>query len=331
MRLSGIRMRDGVEMSNAVAGRSPKSRASKPEIQVEQLRADDLLAAGRLLYKTADEIRKNAGLEPCGVKLRTAPPLLSHIYSQDPDLSWGAYVGDELVGFSTTHMRDRQWHVAYLFVDSEYQNRGLGTRLLKTGIDEATRREAYFMSQCTFIYNTKAIGLCTKLGLFPRKNLMLMEGPPASDVVWPALTSPIEGRLIDSTALLSDLNQMDREVRGINRAVDHCYWLADDDHEGHVFYNQGNLIGYAYITHQGFIGPVLTLRDSFLPEIVLYCLRILGQRPRTNPKIWLNGKNFTTLQLILNHGFEIKEIALLMTNRMFCDVRRYVPASLAVF
>jgi hypothetical protein len=25
------------------------------------------------------------------------------------------------------------------------------------------------------------------------------------------------------------------------------------------------------------------------------------------------------------------EIALLMTNRMFCDMRRYIPASLAVF
>ena len=318
-------------MSNAVAGRTPKARASKPEIQIEQLRADDLLAAGRLLWKTADEIRKSAGLEPYGMKLRAAPPLLSHIYSQDPDLSWGAYVGNELVGFSTTHMRDRQWHVAYLFVDPEYQNRGLGTKLLKTGIDEATRREAYFMSQCTFSYNMKAIGLYTKLGMFPRKNLMLMEGPPASDVAWPALTSAIEGRLIGSTALLSDLNQMDREVRGINRAVDHCYWLADDDHEGHVFYHQGNLIGYAYVTKQGFIGPILTVRDSFLPEIVLYCLRLLAQRPSTAPKIWLNGKNFTTLQLIFKHGFKIKEIALLMTNRMFCDVRRYVPASLAVF
>ena len=318
-------------MSNAVAGRTPKSRSRETEIQVEPLRAGDLLAAGRLLYKTADDIRKNAGLEPYGVKLRTAPPLLSHIYGQDPDLSWGAYVGDELVGFSTTHMRDRQWHVAYLFVDPAYQNRGLGTQLLKTGIDEAARREAYFMSQCTFIYNTKAIGLYTKLGMFPRKNLMLMEGPPASEVAWPGLTTAIEGRLIDSTALLNDLNHMDREVRGINRAVDHCYWLADDEHEGHIFYHQGNVIGYAYVTKQGFIGPVLTLRDSFLPEIVLYCLRILAQRPSTIPKIWVNGKNFTTLQLLLGHRFKIKDIALLMTNRMFCDVRRYVPASLAVF
>jgi len=318
-------------MSNAVAGRTPKSRAGKAEIQIEQLRADDLLAAGRLLYKTADEIRQSVGLDPYGVKLRTAPPLLSHIYSQDPDLSWGAYVGDELVGFSTTHMRDRQWHVAYLFVDPEYQNRGLGTRLLKTGITEAIRREAYFMSQCAFMYNLKAIGLYTKLGLFPRKNLMLMEGPPASEVTWPELTSAIEGRMIDSTALLNDLNAMDREVRGINRTVDHCYWLADDEHEGYVFYHQGNLIGYAYITQQGFVGPVLALRDSFLPEIVLFCLRVLAKRDRTVPKIWVNGKNFTTLQMILNNGFRIKEIALLMTNRMFCDVRRYIPASLAVF
>lgn len=318
-------------MSNATVGRTPKSRTEKTDIRIEQLRAEDLLAAGRLLYRTADDVRKNAGLDPYGIKLRTAPPLLSHIYGQDPDLSWGAYVGDELAGFSTSHMRDRQWHVAYLFVDPEYQNRGLGSRLLKTGIQEATRREAYFMSQCAFMYNLKAIGLYTKLGMFPRKNLMLMEGPPACEVTWPELTSSIEGKLIDSTALLNDLNSMDREVRGINRTVDHCYWLADDEHEGYVFYHQGNLVGYAYVSERGFIGPVLTLRDSFLPEVVLFCLRILSQREATIPKVWVNGKNFTTLQLILNNGFRIKEIALLMTNRMFCDVRRYIPASLAVF
>lgn len=318
-------------MTNVVAGRSPKQKAGKAEIRIEGLRADDLLAAGRLMYKTADEIRRGAGLEPYDMKLRAAPPLISHIYGQDPDLSWGAYEGDKLVGFATSHLRDRQWHIAYLFVDPEYQNRGLGTQLLKTGLAEAARREAYFMSQCTFIYNTKAIGLYTKLGMFPRKNMMLMEGPDASSVEWPPITSQIESRLIDSTALLNDLNQMDREVRGINRAVDHCYWLADDDHEGHVFSHEGHLIGYAYITQRGFIGPVLALRDAYLPEIVLHCLRLLAQRSDTRPKLWLNGKNFTTLQLTLNHGFKIKEIALLMTNRMFCDVRRYIPSSLAVF
>lgn len=319
-------------MSNAVAGRVPKTRSRKAaEITIEQLREDDLLAAAQLMYRTADEVRKQAGQDPYNMKLTAPPALLTHIYRQDPDLSWGVYEGSQLVGFAASHMRDRQWHVAYLFVDTPHQGRGLGTRLLTTGLEEANRREAHFTSQCTFIYNTRAIGLYTRLGMFPRKNLMLMHGPVGVDATMPAPSSAIEAQLINSTELLNDLNFMDREVRGINRAADHCYWLADDDYDGFIFSHQGNKIGYAYVSRQGCIGPVLALRDSFLPDLILHCIRHVGSRPDVTPKIWLNGKNFATLQLLLGNGFRIKDIALLLTNRMFCDVRRYVANSLAVF
>ncbi|GAB4322311.1 MAG: GNAT family N-acetyltransferase [Candidatus Zixiibacteriota bacterium] len=323
-------------MSNAVAGRSPRSKAKKKketdDIRIVQLQEADLVEAAKLMYRSANALRESVGLAPYTIRFRAAPPLLSHIYSQDPDLSWGAYEGDTLVGFSSSHMRDRQWHIAYLFVDPDYQNRGLGKQLLRTGIDEATRREAHFMSQCTFIYNTKSIGLYTKMGMFPRKNLMHLEGPPASSYAWPKLSAPITPEMITSTDVLNDLNLMDREVRGINRAVDHCYWLADDDHEGYVFRHNNNLVGYAYISQQGQIGPVLAMRDMYLSEIILHCLHLLAARgDDVVPKIWLNGKNFTSLQMLLNNQFRIQEIGLLLTNRMFCDVRRYVPSSMAVF
>ena len=319
-------------MANAVVGRAPKPKTHKAAISIDPLKEDDLLTAAKLMYRTADEVRKTSGLEPKNVKLKTTPPLLAHIFGQDPDLSWGAYEGDKLVGFASSHMRDRQWHVAYLFVDPAYQNRGLGRTLLQTGLDEARRREAHFTSQCTFIYNIKAVGLYTRMGMFPRKNLMLMEGPKVSTVDWPAPTAPIEPRPIDSTALLNDLNHMDREVRGINRAADHCYWLADDDHDGYVFAQQSNLVGYAYVSRQGCIGPVLVMRDTYMPDVILHCIRALAEKsPDVTPRLWLNGKNFASLQLLLGLGFRIQEIGLLLTNRMFCDVRRYVAASMAVF
>ena len=324
-------------MANAVAGRAPRTRAKKKpaqasgEVRIEQLREKDLLEAALLMYRSANALRKTVGLELYGPKLTAAPPLLAHIYSQDPDLSWGAYQDDKLLGFATSHMRDRQWHIAYLFVEPEHQSQGIGKQLLSTGLAEAHKREAHFTSQCTFIYNAKAIGLYTKMGMFPRKNLMHMEGPAANSVEWPKPNSNLVPELISSTAVLNELNFMDREVRGINRAVDHCYWLADDDHDGYVFKNQNNTVGYAYISQHGCIGPVLAMRDMYLPDILLNCLHLLAERGDVVPKIWLNGKNFASLQMLLNNGFRIKEIGLLLTNRMFCDVRRYVASSMAVF
>ncbi len=321
-------------MTDVAAGaRKPKTKdkSQKSDVRIDQLKETDLLAAARLMYKTADEMRKQAGRPLFNKKLKAAPPLLSHIYRQDPDLQWGIYDGEKLIGFSSSHMRDRQWHVAYLFVDSAHQGKGHGTQLLRTGLDEARKREAHFTSQCTFIYNIRAVGLYTRMGMFPRKNLMLMEGPVANTVDWPKPSSPIQGQPINSTALLSDLNHMDREVRGINRSADHCYWLADDDYDGYVFTHGGNKVGYAYVSQMGCIGPVLAMRDTYLPDIVAFCLNKLAERPDVRPRIWLNGKNFATLQMVLSNGFQIKEIGLLLTNRMFCDVRRYVGASMAVF
>ncbi|HUU45162.1 MAG TPA: GNAT family N-acetyltransferase [Acidobacteriota bacterium] len=307
------------------------AKSVKTEPRIGPLAAGDLLPAARLMYRTVDEIRGQAGLAPLGLKVKTTPPLLRHIFDQDPDLSWGAYDGDKLVGFATSHMRDRQWHVAYEFVDTAYQDRGLGTALLRTGLTEAQKRGAHITSQCTFTYNPKAIALNTRLGMFPRKHLILMEGPRCTEIHCPEPPATITAHPIDSTALLSDLNHMDREIRGINRGKDHCYWLADDDYAGYVFRSGNNIIGYAYLSNLGFIAPVLATRDTYLADILAHCLRLLSANYDVTPRIWLNGKNFASLTLLLKHGFQIKEIALLMTNRMFCDMRRYVPASLAVF
>jgi GNAT superfamily N-acetyltransferase len=315
----------------SVAEKPTRAAVPKKEPRIAPLAAGDLLDAARLMSRTVDDQRTHAGLPPLEMRFKTPPPLLRHIYEQDPDLSWGAYDGDTLVGFATSHMRDRQWHGAYMFVDPDHQNRGLGTALLRTELAEAEKREAYITSQCTFTYNPKAIALYTRLGMFPRKNLMLLEGPACKEMKCPDLTETVVPRLIDSTALLADLNHMDREIRGINRSVDHCYWLADENHTGYVFAVGGTLVGYAYISHQGFVAPVLATRDTYLPDIIAHCLHLLAKECDGTPKLWLKGKNFASLHMLLTHGFMIKEIALLMTNRMFCDMRRYLPSSLAVF
>ncbi len=316
----------------SAAESKPKAAASTVGTpRITNLAETDLLDAAKLMARTVDYVRSEAGMDPLGLSFKTTPPLMQHIYEQEPDLSWGAYDSDKLVGFAISHMRDRQWHSAYLFVDPDYQNKGLGAALVKTGLAEAEKREAYITSTCTFTYNPKAIALYTRLGMFPRKNLMLMEGPHCKDMACPPPNESIIPKVISSTALLADLNHMDREIRGINRSVDHCYWLADDAYTGYVFESGNNLVGYAYISQQGFIAPVLAVRDTFLPDIIAHCMRLLKDNYDVAPKMWLNGKNFASLQLLLNHGFQIKEIGLLMTNRMFCDMRRYLPSSLAVF
>jgi len=298
---------------------------------LEPLRAVDLPAAGRIMYRSANEFRKNAGLPALTTPLRQPPPLMQHIYAQDPKLSWGGYDGKKLTGYLISHIRDRQWHVAYHFVDPAYQDRGIGRDLLQAGLAEARKRDKYFLSGCTFAYNLKAIGLYSRLGLFPRKDLFVMQRSSKGDWPLPPRPGAITMTPISSVETVIELNRMDCEIRGNNRSADHCYWLADDDHTGYVFSTGDRLAGYAYISGKGSIGPVLAVRDIFLVDILLHCLYEAKDKKNQNIRVLVSGKNFASLQLLMNSGFSFHEIAVLMTNRVFCDMRRYLPHSLVVF
>ncbi len=300
-------------------------------INIGPLRSDDLLDAGRLMYRSRNYFRKTAGLEPYAVRLRRPVPLMRHIYGQEPALSWGAYDGTKLAGFLISHLRDRQWHAAWFFVDPSYHRRGIGRALLQTGLGEADVRNMYFLSSYTFAYNLPAIGLFSSFGLFPRKNNLRMIRPREGEWALPRRSTTVTMTPIKSIDTVTELNRMDGEVRGINRAADHCYWLANDIYTGYIFKVAGRIIGYAYIADDGSIGPVLATRDMHLVDILVHCLYEAQASKCDQVSVWVNGKNFGSQQVLLANKFVLREIGVLVTNRVFCDMRRYLPHSPIVY
>lgn len=300
-------------------------------VTIERLREADLLEAGRLMIRSSNVLRKEAGLAPSTARLRQPVPMMKHIFLQDPDLSWAAYDDDKLVGYLISYVRDRQWYVGYFFVDPLYQCTGIGRDLLQAGLSKAQESDMYFLSQCTFTYNLKAIGLYSQFGMFPRKNLFLLGRPMSGDWSLPTRPEALIMSRINSIETLAELNRMDCEVRGVNRAADHCYWLADEDYAGYVFSSGDRQVGYAYVSNKGDIGPVLASRDMFLTDMLIHCLYELRDIKTKDVHIWVSGKNFGALQLLLSNDFRFEEVAILMTNRVFCDLRRYLPHSLVVF
>lgn len=310
---------------------SGQRTAELTQCTVGQLREADLLEAGRLMYRSINHFRKQGGMPLETVRLRRPVPLMEHIYGQSPGLNWGAYHCGKLVGFLSSHIRDLQWYIAYIFVDPQYHERGIGRQLLEAGMEEARRRDMRFLSGCTFSYNTNAIGLLSHCGLYPRKNIMHLLRPAHCELALPPRTTTVEMEAITTIETVTELNRLDCEVRGANRGVDHCYWLANNDYKGFIFTAGGRTAGYAYITLDGHIGPVLAARDMFLTDILNHCLHELVQIRNGEIDVWINGKNFGGLRLLLETGFKYREIAVLMTNRVFCDMRRYLPHSMAVF
>ena len=302
--------------------------------QIQPLREGDLALAGQLMYRAVNLVRERAGLPPLagpGGGGRRPLPLMNYIFSQGPELSWGAYDGRTLAGFLVGCVRDRQWHVAYLFVDPEYQGLGIGRDLLSQGFGDPRVQEMHFFSQCAPTHDLRAIGLASHFGMFPRKTLLLMRGTDLRNRALRPRSETVVMQPIASVETVSELNRMDCEVRGVNRAADHCFWLSQDDYAGFVFAVNERTVGYAYISRKGAIGPVLAARDLFMTDLLVHCLHEVREQKCEDVHLWVCGKNFIAIQLLLESGLRFEEIAVLMTNRVFCDLRRYLPHSLVLF
>ena len=294
------------------------------------MRESDLGEAGRLMYRTANLERKNSGLPPLTVQVRRSPPLMQHLFSQCPGLSWGAYDGQTLAGFLVSHIRDRQWHAAYLAVDPTYQGLGIGRELLRTAMTDARVQEMHIFSQCALNFNLRVVGLASRFGMFPRKDLFLMRRTGLEGWSLPPRSQTIVMDRISSVETVTELNRMDCEVRGVNRAADHCLWLAQDDCTGFVFTLNERAVGYAYFFRTGMVGPVLAARDVFMTDILVHCLHEVKEHKNDDVRFWISGKNFSGLHLLLENRFQFHESAILLTNRVFCDMRRYLPHSLVI-
>ncbi len=291
----------------------------------------DLLSAGRLMYRAVNAVRKQCALPALTTRLRKPDPLMQHLYSQAGDYTWGAYVGDELRGFIMGSIRDQHCHFPYFCVDPAYWQNGIGGQLLSVAVQEATKRNLHFISGSLPGGTIGAMGLYARNNLYPRKNIFLMRHEKPQTITLPRRGNSLNPEPITTIDILSDMNRLDREIRGANRSLDHCYWLADDHLSGYVYYANERHIGYAYIHDRGAVGPVLVSRDQFLTEVIVHCLRELATMKPPQFSVWVSGKNFATIDLLLSLGFEFAENNMLMANRMFCDTRRYLPQSMVIF
>ncbi len=299
--------------------------------EIKVLPEQDLLPAGRLLYRALNAARKKCGLSALNVRLRKPDPLMSHLYSQAPDCTWAVYQDQKLCGFIMGSIRDQQCHFPYFCVDPAHWQNGLGGLLLSSAVEDIAKRNLHFISGSLPGTILGAVGLYARNNLYPRKNIFLMRHDDPGAMTLPPLSDSLEPKQITTIDVLTEMNRLDCEVRGANRSVDHCYWLADDHYRGYVYYANERNMGYAYIHDSGMIGPVLVSRDQFLTDVVVHCLHELTALKPPTVSIWVSGKNFATIDLLLNTGFLFVENSMLMANRMFCDTRRYLPQSMVIF
>jgi predicted N-acetyltransferase YhbS len=206
---------------------------------VRPMREDDLEAARQVQEASFSALDRELGepvqeLTPAGLERQRRR--LRHFLTHDPDGSWVATRGDEVVGVALALRRDRMWGLSLLVVHPDEQSQGIGRRLLDPvlryaeGVDTAVILSSPD-PRAVRRYATAGFALFPQVGATGPLDRGLL---PAPD---PRLRT---GDVADADFA----NAVDRDVRGATRGPDH---EALNGFATMYVAEHGSARGYAYV------------------------------------------------------------------------------------
>ena len=307
------------------------------EIVYRPARADDLVAAARV-YMVADEeletrLFGRSMTEPSASGIseeEAAIADLTILHGEGPDRVWVATHGAEMIGVAAAAIRERHWHLIYLFVVPPFQAKRIGRELLSrmhgAGLAAGCDRFSLQASR-----DPKALSRYIALGLMP--------GPPTIDLrarapVFPPLRwdDGLEARPLDATdeTVLATVGDLDRVVRGARRPADLRRWLSEGG-VGELLTRRetGTPAGYYLLTVVGAearIGPVAAIDEELVGPVLERALAAAGalHRPDFVWRLDLPGENRAAIAPLFAAGFRPHHLVTFFSSGPIGRFDRYV-------
>jgi GNAT superfamily N-acetyltransferase len=298
------------------------------DVLVRPARADDLMSTYDVFLAATNELRSRHGAPPVantpGRRFR-ALAFRRHVLLHDPRGFWVAEVSAQVVGFGIATRRQRLWYLATLHVLPSYQGRGVGRELLRQCLSTSAGRSVV---RTTISESSQPVSnaMYARHGLYQWVPLVYLVGATA-----PASTCGDDGH--DAALMSDDLNALaavdalDRVVLGVQRRVDHEHWLQQPDVLGLIARKRRNVIGYAYLSRFGSIGPAAALSADALPALLGLSLRTAAHHGIEHVSVPVPGLCRSALAYLLARGFRYGEsINLLLASRPFGHLDRYLTS-----
>ena len=185
--------------------------------------------------------------------------------------------GRQIVGWGSGLLRGDWWFLSSLFVLPEAQGLGVGGRLFElaaTGAPPGAVR-ATVTDSLQPISNT----LYARRGLLPREVLIGFGGQPREGLAAPRLGTLVPEPL--TTAAIPELREIDAAASGLDRSVDHEFYLTGGGRYGLLFRRRGRPVAYVVLRQDGWVGPVASLRASDVETVTAYAIADLAGRGST--------------------------------------------------
>ena len=236
--------------------------------------------------------------------------------------------GRQIVAWGSGLVRGDWWLLSSLFVLPEAQGIGIGGRLFDlaaTGAPPGATR-ATITDSLQPISNT----LYARRGLLPREVLVEIGGQPRPDLRPPRL-----GRLeLEplTAASVADLREIDAAASGVDRSVDHEYYLTVSGRRGWLLRRAGRPAAYVMLRPDGWIGPAASVRAADIYTATAYALSALSAAGAARVLSGVTGRCEGAQRALWEAGLVFETTpALLLASRPFGRLDRYLPASYGLF
>jgi len=269
-----------------------------------------------------------------------------HYLRHDASRAWGAERGGELVAYGVAIVRGDWWFLGSLFVLPQAQGSGVGAELLRLAMSGVPAGSTLATVTDTLqpISNT----LYARRGMLPREVLLGFGGSPGGGgggrpagaraagpkgawrPPWPGLGSLRPEPL--TPAAVPDLQPIDAAATGLDRGVDHAFYLGDGGRRGWLLRRSGRPVAYVLYRDNGWVGPLASVRREDVAPVLAFALEELAAAGLEKVSLGVPASCEGAQRVLWEAGLVYQSTpGLLLASRPFGRLDRYLPASYGLF
>jgi ribosomal protein S18 acetylase RimI-like enzyme len=259
----------------------------------------------------------DAGIE---CELEAQRSLYRHL-AETADQFWVAERQERVVGVARSIVRGDLRELTELFVLPEAQGIGIGDELLRHAFPVKTSEFRCILSTP----DLAALARYLKAGLTIRFPNYAFARPPQDA---PLATNLSFEPLTAGEEMLHALDQIDNEVLGHRRAVDHRWLLTD--RPGWLYRRQGQVVGYGYTGGQS--GPFALLDSVDFPAVLAHAEALVARAGHDTFSVVVPMVNEIAIAHLLGRGFRLEPFfSYLMSDAPFGRFTQYIETAPTFF
>ena len=286
-------------------------------MDLRPLSSSDIEACIEIFYEADEALSSGLNLPIMPRNPAAIDRIFRHVSETTPSRAWVAEDSGRVVAFGMAAERDAMTFLAFLFVLPGAQAAGLGAALY-----ERCMPPTGYRGTCIWSVQPISAALYARNGLVPRVPMYTFVGRPR--IPLPVLRNGLHLTPIS----LEEIDELDREIVGFTRRVDHEAWQRWDRRPFALREGDG-IVGYGYAQPAGRLGPAVVTNSADLLPLVGALMEQI--EPPEEWMVHVPGPAAETFAALLRTGMRFDGPPIIFcATEAGIDHSRYLPATFAL-